>query len=130
MENVTQNPRRRPRKKTFWERLFTKKNKETKAQPAAEQPAPKTRRKQEKRSPIYAILIPLFFVLSFAFMEFVFHARVFKNGSVLFPVLFAIPTGIAVGIFCDLFKEKIARILRYVIAIGSGVWGQRRPGLC
>ena len=117
MENHTVNPRRRPRKKSFWEQLFRKR----KTHPAAEKPQTPHRR-AAKRSPIYTILIPLFFVLSFAFMELVFHITEFKNGAAWYPILFAIPTGMAAGFLCDLFKEKIARIVRYVITVAAAVW--------
>jgi len=64
---------------------------------------------------------PLYFVLTFLYLEIVFHVTEFKNLSVLFPVLFAIPVGILAGVICDLFPEKVSRILRYVISASSMV---------
>ena len=33
---------------------------------------------------------PVFFAISFAYMELVFHIREFNNASALFPILFAV----------------------------------------
>ena len=60
---------------------------------------------------------PVFFAISFAYMELVFHIREFNNASALFPILFAIPAGILAGAICNLFSEKVARILRYVFIV-------------
>ena len=64
---------------------------------------------------------PVFFAISFAYMELVFHIREFQNASALFPILFAVPLGILAGAVCNLFSEKVARILRYVFAIAPAV---------
>ena len=67
---------------------------------------------------------PVFFAISYAYMELVFHIHEFKNASALFPVLFAIPAGILAGTVCNLCKEKVARILRYVlIAVPAVLFG-------
>ncbi len=71
-----------------------------------------TRRKRIER----LLFSPLYFVLTFIYIEIVFHVTEFHNASVLFPVLFAIPAGILFGLICDLFPEKIARILRYALS--------------
>ena len=60
---------------------------------------------------------PVFFAISFAYMELVFHIREFQDGAAWFPILFAIPAGILAGAICNLFSEKIARILRYVFLV-------------
>jgi len=59
---------------------------------------------------------PLYFAVTFAYVELVFHVTEFHNASVLFPLLFAIPFGIIVGFFCDLFSEAVARVLRYALS--------------
>ncbi len=64
---------------------------------------------------------PTFLAISFAYMELVFHIREFRNASALFPILFAIPTGIFAGAICNLFSEKVARILRYVFCIAPAI---------
>ena len=63
-----------------------------------------------------SVFSPLYFSVAFAYIEIVFHITEFHNASVLFPILFAIPVGILVGFLCDLFQEKVARILRYGIS--------------
>jgi len=69
-------------------------------------------KRSRKLSSVFSLL---FFIAAFAYIEIVFHITEFKNISVLFPVLFAIPGGLLAGTVCNLFPEKIARILRYVI---------------
>lgn len=64
---------------------------------------------------------PIFFAVCFAYMELVFHIREFHNASALFPILFAIPLGIFAGAVCNLFSEKVARILRYVFCIAPAI---------
>jgi len=59
---------------------------------------------------------PLYFAFVFAYIEIVFHITEFHNTSFLFPILFSIPVGILMGFVCDLFSERIARILRYGIS--------------
>ena len=70
--------------------------------------------KQPRR--LSGIFSLLYFIATFAYIEIVFHITEFKNASALFPVLFAIPGGILAGAVCNLFPEKVARILRYVIS--------------
>lgn len=67
-------------------------------------------------------LSPVFFVVSFAYMELVFHIREFQNAAAWFPMLFAIPAGILAGEICNLVPEKAARILRYFFAAAVAVW--------
>ena len=63
-----------------------------------------------------ALFSPVFFALTFAYVEIVFHVTEFKNLSAFFPVLFAIPAGFCAGLICDLFPGKVARVLHYVLA--------------
>lgn len=72
-----------------------------------------------KLSSVFSLL---YFVITFVYIEIVFHITEFKNVSVVFPVLFAIPAGVLAGTLCNLFPEKIARILRYVISAVMMVW--------
>lgn len=69
--------------------------------------------KNRKRRPIG--FSAWFFIITFAYIEIVFHIREFGNADFIFPVLFAIPAGFFTGFLCDLFSEKIARVLRYCI---------------
>ena len=64
---------------------------------------------------------PLFFVVVFAYMEFVFHIKEFGNASALFPLLFAVPAGILAGAICNFLPEKAARVLRYVFTALTAV---------
>ncbi len=70
--------------------------------------------KQKRR--LSGIFSLVYFAVTFAYLEIVFHIREFQNVSALFPVLFAIPCGIFAGAVCNLFPEKAARVLRYVIS--------------
>ena len=79
------------------------------------QPAGRLSKQQHRR--ISGLFSPVFFAVSFAYMELVFHIREFRNISALFPILFAIPAGILAGTICNLFSEKVARILRYVFCV-------------
>ena len=72
--------------------------------------------KKRRYHPYSWMLSPLYFIVTFAYIELVFHIREFKNASALFPMLFAIPAGLLTGFFVDLFSEKIARWLRYGIS--------------
>ena len=73
--------------------------------------------KPAKVNPWLASLFsPIFFALTFAYVEIVFHITEFQNISAFFPVLFAIPAGFCAGLICDLFPGKVARILHYVLA--------------
>jgi len=74
----------------------------------------KTDRSHTKR--LSGIFSLIYFAVTFAYVEIIFHIREFKDISVVFPVLFAIPAGIFAGMLCNLFPEKIARIVRYVIS--------------
>ena len=64
-----------------------------------------------------SLLSPVYFALTFAYIELIFHHREFHNFSALFPVLFAIPAGILTGLICDLFPGKVARVLNYVFSV-------------
>ncbi len=70
---------------------------------------------------ISGLFSPIFFAVCFAYMEFVFHIREFNNASALFPVLFAIPCGIFAGAVCNIFSEKVARVLRYIFCIAPAI---------
>lgn len=65
-----------------------------------------------------SLFSPLYFAITFAYIELVFHITEFRNISAIFPILFAIPIGILTGLICDLFPGKIARILHYVLSAG------------
>ena len=81
---------------------------------------PQRRRKPgrylKRRRWLSGIFSLVYFIVTFAYLEVVFHITEFKNASAVFPVLFAVPAGIFAGALCNLFPEKIARILRYVIS--------------
>ncbi len=62
----------------------------------------------------------IFFVLSFIYIESVFHISVFGNLMLTYPIVFAVPAGILCGAICDLCPPKAAKILRYVPA--AAVW--------
>lgn len=72
-----------------------------------------------KLSSVFSLV---YFIITFVYIEIVFHITEFKNVSVVYPVLFAIPAGVLAGALCNLFPEKIARILRYVISAVMMVW--------
>ena len=72
-----------------------------------------------KLSSVFSLV---YFIITFVYIEIVFHITEFKNVSVIYPVLFAIPAGVLAGALCNLFPEKIARILRYVISAVMMVW--------
>ena len=74
------------------------------------------RGKKKKYLPFSWLFSPLYFVIMFAYMELVFHIREFGNANAAFPMLFAIPAGLLTGFFIDLFPEKIARWLRYIVS--------------
>lgn len=57
---------------------------------------------------------PLYFVISFVYLELLFHGKEFGDLSVLFPVLFAIPAGLLAGTICNFLPEKGAKVLRYI----------------
>lgn len=57
-----------------------------------------------------------FFIVTFAYIEIVFHIKEFQNVSAIFPVLFTIPAGFFTGLICDLFPEKVARAVRFCVA--------------
>ena len=63
-----------------------------------------------------SLFSPLYFAITFMYIELVFHITEFKNGSAFFPILFAIPSGILAGLICDLFPKKVVKILRYVFS--------------
>ena len=60
--------------------------------------------KQHKR--LSGIFSLIYFAVTFAYIEIIFHYREFKNFSALFPVLFAIPAGFFAGMLCNLFPEN------------------------
>ena len=79
--------------------------------------AEQTPKRMSKQHRLLSILFsPLYFAFVFAYIEIVFHITEFHNTSFLFPILFSIPVGILMGFVCDLFSERIARILRYGIS--------------
>ncbi len=69
-----------------------------------------------RRRILSSLFSPLYFSVLFAYIEIVFHITEFRNASVFFPVLFAIPFGIVIGFLCDLFSEKTAKLLRYIFS--------------
>ena len=69
----------------------------------------------KREKPLVDLLFtPLWFLISIAYSEIFFHILVLQNGFFSYTVLMAIPFSILVGTFCDLFREDIARKLRYV----------------
>ena len=63
---------------------------------------------------IYSIFFSeIFFIISFVYIETVFHISVFENMMLTYPIIFAVPAGALCGVICDLFPEKAAKILRY-----------------
>lgn len=82
--------------------------------------APQRKRKPgrylKRRRWLSGIFSLVYFIVTFAYLEIVFHITEFKNVSALFPVMFAIPAGIFAGAVCNLLPEKFAKILRYVIS--------------
>lgn len=82
---------------------------------------PKKRRKLRKKfRPKFCIpswFSLVYFAVTFAYLEIIFNIRVFDGGKTVFHVLFAIPAGILAGTICNLFSEKIARVLRYVVSV-------------
>lgn len=63
-----------------------------------------------------SLFSPLYFAFTFSFIEAVFHIAEFHNPALLCPVLFAVPVGILVGTVCDLFPERVTKVLRYVLS--------------
>lgn len=80
-----------------------------------------TRRKRKHKKKIQAYInnffSPAFFVLLNIFYEIIFHTYYYKNLNIIIPVLLAIPTGILAGVFCDLFPNKVTKILRYIFSV-------------
>ena len=76
-------------------------------------------KRQQRISSAFTLL---YFIVTFAYIEIVFHITEFKNVSAFLPVLFAVSGGILAGTVCNLFPEKIARVLRYVISGVVMVW--------
>lgn len=74
-----------------------------------------TRRKKANRW-FFSLFSPVYFAVTFAYIELVFHITEFHNASCFFPILFAIPAGLFAGLICDLFPGKVARVLRYVLS--------------
>ena len=76
--------------------------------------------KPKRRIPIHKQFVniffsEIFFVLSFIFLEIVFHISVFRDLPSAYPILFAIPAGFLCGAICDFFGEKTARVLRFLL---------------
>ena len=71
-------------------------------------------RKKQRQLPSF--FSPIYFAITFAYIELVFHIKEFSNISAIFPILFAIPLGFITGLICDLFPGKVARVLRYVLS--------------
>ena len=65
----------------------------------------------KRRRRLSGIFSLVYFIVTFAYLELVFHIKEFQNASAVFPMLFAIPAGIFAGAVCNLFPEKIARVL-------------------
>ena len=89
---------------------------------------PKPRQRRRRPDPavlrhrvLSGLFSPLYFIITFAYLEFLFHVTEFGNGSALFPLLFSIPTGILMGTVCNLCPEKAARVLRYVFSAAAAV---------
>ena len=73
------------------------------------------KRRLPSRKRVFSIFFSeIFFVLSFIYIEAVFHVSVFENASLTYPIIFAIPAGVLCGAICDLFPEKVARVLRFI----------------
>ena len=88
-------------------------NEQTRENPQRRRKPGRYLKRRRKLSGVFSLV---YFVVTFAYLELVFHITEFKNASALFPVLFAIPAGIFAGALCNLLPEKIARILRYVLS--------------
>ncbi len=69
----------------------------------------------KREKPLVDLLFtPVWFIVSIAYSELFFHLIVLQNGYFSYTVLMAIPFSILVGTICDLFREDIARKLRYI----------------
>ena len=88
-------------------------NEQTKGNPQRRRKPGRYLKRRRKLSGVFSLV---YFIVTFAYLELIFHIKEFGNGSAVFPVLFAIPAGIFAGALCNLFPEKIARILRYVLS--------------
>lgn len=86
-------------------------------------PKPRRRRANTDRNTyrprrFSSVVTLVYFMVIFAYIEMIFHVTEFKNLSILFPVLFAIPAGLLVGTLCNMLPEKYARIARIVVSAG------------
>ncbi|MBR6426803.1 MAG: hypothetical protein IKS28_03145, partial [Clostridia bacterium] len=72
------------------------------------------RRKNKYQALINNFFTPVFFVAVNIFYEIIFHIYYCKDANIILPLLVCIPTGILAGIICDMFPEKVTRVLRYV----------------
>ena len=72
------------------------------------------RRKKKYQALINNFFTPAFFVAVNIYYEIIFHVYYCKDANILLPLLVCVPTGILAGIICDLFPEKVTRVLRYV----------------
>ncbi len=79
--------------------------------------APAARRRSAAPPLLRAFFSPLYFIVTFSYLEAVFHIAEFKNISFLYPLLLAIPVGALFGFICDLFDERVAMILRYALSL-------------
>lgn len=70
----------------------------------------------KRRRRLSGLFSPVYFIVTFLYIELVFHITEFQNVSALFPALFAVPAGILAGAVCNLCPEKVARVLRYLIS--------------
>ncbi len=83
--------------------------------------APAVKRRFPSRKRVLSIFFSeIFFVLSFIYIEVVFHVSVFGNATLTYPIIFAVPAGVLCGAICDLFPEKVARVLRFIPC--AAVW--------
>ncbi|MBQ0102314.1 MAG: sulfatase-like hydrolase/transferase [Firmicutes bacterium] len=74
-----------------------------------------TNKKNMKRKKLKNLLFtPLFFVATNIYLEIVFHIYAYRNVRLIYPILLSIPVGVLMGAIVDLFREKTARVLRYV----------------
>ena len=70
----------------------------------------------KREKPLVDLLFtPVWFIAATAYSELFFHLLVLQNGYFSYTLLMAVPFSILIGTVCDLFREDIARKLRYII---------------
>ena len=59
----------------------------------------------------------VFCIFTYIYLELLFHIAIFKSigGFIGYPILFAIPVGYAVLILTSIFKEKVNKILMWIV---------------